>query len=42
MVHIPNSGIAPAFTDLMGGQTQAMFSGLAAAMPHLRSGRVKA
>jgi tripartite-type tricarboxylate transporter receptor subunit TctC len=42
MVHIPYRGIAPAFTDLMGGQTQAMFPGLAAAMPHLRSGRVKA
>jgi tripartite-type tricarboxylate transporter receptor subunit TctC len=42
MVHIPYRGIAPAFTDLMGGQTQAMFPGLAAAMPHLRSGRVRA
>jgi tripartite-type tricarboxylate transporter receptor subunit TctC len=31
MVHIPYRGIAPAFTDLMGGQTQAMFPGLAAA-----------
>ena len=30
MVHIPYRGIAPAFTDLMGGQTQAMFPGLAA------------
>jgi tripartite-type tricarboxylate transporter receptor subunit TctC len=42
MVHIPYRGISPAFTDLMGGQTQAMFPGLAAAMPHLRSGRVRA
>ena len=42
MVHIPYRGIAPAFTDLLGGQTQAMFPGLAAAMPHLRSGRVRA
>lgn len=41
MVHIPYRGIAPAFTDLMGGQTQAMFPGLAAAMPHIRSGRVR-
>jgi tripartite-type tricarboxylate transporter receptor subunit TctC len=41
MVHIPYRGIAPAFTDLMGGQTQAMFPGLAAALPHIRGGRVK-
>ncbi len=41
MVHIPYRGVAPAFTDLMGGQTQAMFPGLAAAVPHIRSGRVR-
>jgi len=42
MVHIPYRGIAPSFTDLIGGQTQSMFPGLAAAMPHLRSGRIRA
>jgi tripartite-type tricarboxylate transporter receptor subunit TctC len=41
LVHIPYRGVAPAFTDLIGGQTQAMFPGLAAAMPHIRSGRVR-
>src|SRR5258706_9400640 len=41
VLHVPYRGIAPAFTDLMGGQTQAMFPGLAAALPHIRSGRVK-
>ncbi|HET7525289.1 MAG TPA: tripartite tricarboxylate transporter substrate binding protein, partial [Burkholderiaceae bacterium] len=41
IVHIPYRGIAPAFNDLLGGQTQAMFPGLAAAMPHIRSGRVR-
>jgi tripartite-type tricarboxylate transporter receptor subunit TctC len=41
-VHLPYRGIAPAFTDLLGGQTQAMFPGLAAALPHIRSGRVRA
>ena len=41
MVHIPSRGVAPAFTDLIGGQTQAMFPGLAAAVPHIRSGRVR-
>ena len=42
MVHIPYRGIAPAITDLIAGQTQAMFPGLAAALPHIRSGRLKA
>jgi tripartite-type tricarboxylate transporter receptor subunit TctC len=42
VLHVPYRGIAPAFTDLLGGQTQAMFPGLAAAMPHIRSGRIKA
>src|SRR5450631_358571 len=41
ILHVPYRGIAPAFTDLMGGQTQAMFPGLAAALPHIRSGRIK-
>ncbi len=41
MVHIPYRGIAPAFVDLIGGQTQAMFPGLAGAIPHIRSGRVR-
>jgi tripartite-type tricarboxylate transporter receptor subunit TctC len=42
VLHIPYRGIAPAITDLLGGQTQAMFPGLAAALPHLRSGRMRA
>ena len=42
MVHLPYRGIAPAFNDLLGGQTQAMFPGLAAALPHIRSGRLRA
>jgi tripartite-type tricarboxylate transporter receptor subunit TctC len=42
LVHLPYRGIAPAFTDLLGFQTQAMFPGLAAALPHIRSGRVRA
>jgi tripartite-type tricarboxylate transporter receptor subunit TctC len=40
-VHVPYRGIGPAFTDLLGGQTQAMMPGLAAALPHLQSGRVR-
>jgi tripartite-type tricarboxylate transporter receptor subunit TctC len=41
MVHIPYRGIAPAITDLLGGQTQAMFPGLAAALPHIRAGKMR-
>ena len=41
-VHAPYRGIAPAFTDLLAGQTQAMFPGLAAALPHIRAGKVRA
>ncbi|HEY5292518.1 MAG TPA: tripartite tricarboxylate transporter substrate binding protein [Burkholderiales bacterium] len=41
MVHIPYRGIAPAFTDLVGGRTQAMFPGLAAALPYIRAGRIR-
>jgi tripartite-type tricarboxylate transporter receptor subunit TctC len=41
-VHVPYRGIGPAFTDLMGSQTQMMMPGLAAALPHIRSGRLKA
>ena len=41
IVHLPYRGIAPALTDLMAGQTQAMFPGLAAALPHIRSGRIR-
>jgi tripartite-type tricarboxylate transporter receptor subunit TctC len=42
MLHVPYRGIAPAIADLIGGQTQAMFPGLAAALPHLRTGRMRA
>jgi tripartite-type tricarboxylate transporter receptor subunit TctC len=42
VVHVPYRGIGPAFTDLLGGQTQLMFPGLAAALPHIKAGKVKA
>jgi len=42
LVHIPYRGIAPAISDLIGGQTQMMFPGLAAALPHIRGGRIRA
>lgn len=42
ILHIPYRGIAPAINDMLAGSTQAIFPGLAAAMPHLRSGRMRA
>jgi tripartite-type tricarboxylate transporter receptor subunit TctC len=38
---VPYRSIGQAFTDLMGGQVQAIFPGLAAALPHVRSGAVR-
>ena len=42
MLHIPYRGSAPAMTDLLAGQVQLMFSDGPTALPHLKSGRVKA
>ena len=42
MLHVPYRGIAPAINEILGGQTQAMFPGLSAALPHLRSRRLRA
>jgi tripartite-type tricarboxylate transporter receptor subunit TctC len=41
MTHVPYRGIGPALTDILGGQTQALFPGLAAALPHIKGGKVK-
>ncbi|MGZ5258973.1 MAG: tripartite tricarboxylate transporter substrate-binding protein, partial [Burkholderiales bacterium] len=42
IVHVPYKGSGPALTELMGGQVQAMFANIAAAMPAIRSGKVHA
>ena len=42
ITHVPYRGIGPAFVDILGGQTQAMFPGLAAALPHIKAGKIKA
>jgi tripartite-type tricarboxylate transporter receptor subunit TctC len=42
MVHVPYRGVGPAYTDLLAGQTQAMLPTLFAAMPYLKSNRVRA
>jgi tripartite-type tricarboxylate transporter receptor subunit TctC len=42
MVHVPYKGTGPAVTDLIGGQIQVMISTFASALPHVRSGRLRA
>jgi tripartite-type tricarboxylate transporter receptor subunit TctC len=39
--HAAYRGIGPALTDILGGQTQMMMPGLAAAIPHIRAGKIR-
>ena len=41
-VHVPYKGAGPAFTDLLGGQEQLMFSTTLSALPYVRNGRLRA
>ena len=40
--HIADKGSAPAMNDLLGGQVPVMFSDLVAALPHIKSGKLRA
>ena len=42
MVHVPYKGNAPAITDLLGGQVDVLFSPINSALPHIRSGKLRA
>jgi tripartite-type tricarboxylate transporter receptor subunit TctC len=42
MVHIPYKGAAPATVDLLAGQVQVMFAGMGAALPFIKSNRLRA
>ncbi|HVE89979.1 MAG TPA: tripartite tricarboxylate transporter substrate binding protein [Burkholderiaceae bacterium] len=42
MVHLPYRGSSPALTDLLAGNTNVMFDNLPSALPHIKSGRLKA
>jgi tripartite-type tricarboxylate transporter receptor subunit TctC len=42
MLHVPYRGQAPAMTDLLGGQVQVMFDGMAASIGHIKGGAVRA
>ena len=42
MVHFPYRGSGPALLDLIGGNMDLMFDNLPSAMPHIKSGKLKA
>jgi tripartite-type tricarboxylate transporter receptor subunit TctC len=42
MAHVPYRGAAPALTDLLGGQVQVMFAGLASSIAHIKAGKLHA
>jgi len=42
MTHVPYKGSAPALTDVAGGQVSVMLDTMLSAMPHIKSGRLKA
>ena len=42
LVHVPYKGSGPAMTDVMGGQVPMMLDAVASALPHIRSGKVRA
>jgi tripartite-type tricarboxylate transporter receptor subunit TctC len=42
MLHVPYKGDAPALTDLMGGQLAAALPTALAAVPHIKSGKLRA
>jgi tripartite-type tricarboxylate transporter receptor subunit TctC len=41
VTHVPYKGVAPAITDLIGGQIQLLISTVPAAMPFIKSGQVR-
>ncbi len=42
MVHVPYRGVAPALTDLLGGQVQVIFVNLAPSIEYIAAGKLRA
>jgi tripartite-type tricarboxylate transporter receptor subunit TctC len=41
MVHVPYRGVAPALTDLLGGQMQVLFTSTISSIEYIRSGKLR-
>ena len=42
LIHVPYKGAGPVMSDLIGGHVASFFSGMPPAMPHVKSGRLRA
>ena len=42
IVHVPYKGAGPALTELIGGQVQMLITGYPGALPHIKSGKLRA
>lgn len=42
MLHVPYKGGGPAMSDLLGGQVNTMFATVSTAVPHIKSGKLRA
>jgi tripartite-type tricarboxylate transporter receptor subunit TctC len=42
LVHVPYRGAGPALTDLLGGQVDLLFGGMASSVDHVRGGKLRA
>jgi tripartite-type tricarboxylate transporter receptor subunit TctC len=42
IVHVPYKGAGPALNDVIGGQVQMLITGVSSALPHVRSGKLRA
>ena len=42
IVHVPYKGAGPSMAALMGGEVELMFNGVSSALPHVKSGKLRA
>lgn len=42
LIHVPYKGVAPALSDVVGGQVDMMFTGTSTALPYMKSGQLVA
>jgi tripartite-type tricarboxylate transporter receptor subunit TctC len=42
MIHVPYRGLAPAMTDLLGGQVQVIFGAVTSSIEYIKAGRLRA